>query len=450
MELKYAAKKFLGEKTMNKKFASLLLAASMVVPCAFAFTACDDSMKIDGDKWVSAFGSNSFGCWAEAEVYADGEKETIKSWHFNSHGYEYDYISDEIESEGPDGIRYKRKGGSYYKEVVDGVTKYYSWDEDQNGITVEEITTEGYTFEYDRSYFAPLLDFVRDNMSTFQKPDAFPYYVYEGEATTLDAGVKETLDKMLGEYANSYYSLEVTGNSDTRKVESLCVYTNTYAQRQELMHQFGSSNEAYDPFRIVSFRGFGSNDLCIPLYQKSLDSMTNFKVIGGEGIYRTELYFDGDTLRLYTPEPEPGADPKEAIFKNDNGTYKYYVRTGNGAWSVTTLEKEDYESRVEELYNMFGGGAFYEESRYFLIDGNQLKAAWDYGNRLEWREFKGGHSGLFDVMYTNVVLDINDNDQITGGSWRIKYKQTNMGDQEIDTGAFTLTLGGVSIEIPNV
>ena len=397
-----------------KKTVSLILAILMIFSVSLSLTSCGGG--ISAEDWQAAFDGNNFAF----EAYDYGER-----FNLYEGGYCYgEYVNLGTDTE-PD---YRYQDYECYGKTVDGTTTYYKsvYEADTVEITAADM-------EYDREYFAPLLDFIRDNQSLFTRSDRNnDIYYYEGE---LPAGAKAWIDEHAVEPADAY-SIEVQRDYTNGRVERLTVFTNTRAERDEMW-----SSSEWDPYVQFVFYGFGYQ-ICLPLYLESVSAFSNYTVVGGEGENYMELSFDGDNFRMYTPNvPEGGY--VEAIFANEEGVFNYYKREKDGPWIVETLDEDVYRSRVGEIRNMFGGGAVFSEILLGKMENGKM--VFD-----EWFTVDGGKSGLFRILYTNLEFTMGDNYSVTGAAWNIRMQQENMGDAVVEAGRFVMTLDAAEITVPDV
>ena len=454
---------------MKKKFVASLVTACLVLPSVLSFTGCGGA-KISELDWANfmhyypyAPTFTVYECQKERALTYEfdiGEVKDIKEgkgrYYINvSNAYEGDsvenlkinsidvgyYYNMNAENE-EKGIQYmaRPKNGEWY--VADGNGDYKSvWNhpyrETPDG-TEAKLTSP--------AFYASILDWSKYNYSAFEKAgetDDTVTYVVKSDSLSAVTTLCQTV----------YSSSTVSGMSLIFEKD---VYSNE-----------GCSQESTAPYCLDSISVKDQNGLLFVM--KNIDTTilekehelafisfkdkSNFTLKGGEGVDYGEYYFTKDAIRVCTPN-NPNKAQREFYLVADraNNTAKYIVKTEQGTWDVQNITIEQFESRKQNLIDVYFDG--------IITKGyGSFKGYVDYTNlnvnpTLIWLADEIQATGLgVAVTYKNVNIRFNYH-EIYGQELNIKEASfdyvLSAGEQSV-THHFKLTDGGTTtVTVPQV
>lgn len=395
---------------MKKKILSIILALCMVIPCAFALTACNDG---GGPKYLTE---------TKWKGYFDEVNFSLRSYRNNK------------------GISVAEKSysdalGTFGIEVVDGQDRYYKI------VNGEDVTIESTEYVDYVTKFAPLFAFLHDGFASFEMKVGeddkdMQYFIYNGE-------LPQDVAQILSDY------IDIT---TYKSIIAVC----NYEQLRDIIiadADFKFSRESLDYVSAVAIFSFGeiksNHELERLRFYKRIDSAmdnltdfesgnVNFKVTGGTGVDYMEFHFLGKAMRFYTPNAV-GTAGIDGIYCYENGEYKYYKQaTKGGAWTVQTIDVDRYEQTIETMYNMYCGGMWFEDDNCEI---HEKGTTWRVLN-----EYTGSMS-IYDTRYYDIKLTVDANSNIVSGSWKLKLSSSLAGSLTYN---YTLTVGNASITIPAI
>lgn len=397
---------------MKKKFVTLAMASCLALPLALSLTACGGK-KPSKSVWENNFGQDNYAVNVQKSV----EGEDVR----------YNY---KVTENGYAEATWGSVDGEYVKETSGAETKYYFQKYDySNGYAKEEIEASEYVYSHE--YFAPILDFVKDNYDKFKAKGTNTYY-----NGAISAEAKTVLDELAGG-ENDVYSFVVWEH------EGLLVdiIKSDYDTYYELWKQ--GSPEA-DELQFMQISGFGEQMLPSTFFY-AIKNLTNFKVVGGKDENYMELHFAENAFRYYTPNVVDENGLWDDISVKNGEEYTRYKRSSQGVWSSEAIDKEFYELNVEGLYDRFAIGTIFDKC---FMSGN-LEYLKKDGNALKYDEIEGDHHMIYQLYYKDIVLNFGDDGALTGASWTLEYRSDieNIASMSY---AYTLTVGGVTVETPTI
>ncbi len=397
---------------MKKRTLALFTAACVALPVAFSFSSC---AQINEKKWVEELNQPTF-------TYSN--RVTNRSFAITNHT---------IESEGT----------FYFTEDQGGNTLYFRGNRmgssDNTFYETVEITQEAYEEETagcTRESCAVFLDYVRDNFKAFTKVESYHYYL---EGDKVPAELDAWLDNELGQ-DNDFYSIDVDGWEGNVYLqvflnEAAGRYGDDYELRNELINQ-----------QVITFGDFGDlyslyhRDMAIENAKKD-----GIKVVGGKDADYMEMYFKDGMMRYYTPN-QPAEDGNvDCVFAIEDGVYNFYLKKKNAAWTVTPLEKAEWEQRVNQIYMQYAGGQFLTANSYLEKEGNKFVFEWENG-------MEGESVSLWKIYYFDIEVVMNDAiDELVSAEWKMQLKSDSAYAQDGEKYKFTLTVdNSITIDVPNV
>ncbi len=395
---------------MKKKFLSIILALFMVIPCAFAMTACNDGgpKYLTESQWKGYFDQVNFGL----RSYRNNKSIDVAEKSY----------SDEL--------------GTFGIETVDGQDRYYKIVNDED-VTIESTEYVDYVTK-----FAPLFTFLHDNFAKFEMKvgeddENMQYFIYDDE-------LPQDVAQILAEYMDITTYKSIIGVCNYDKLSHISIvcedYTLSYKSIEDAtaisIGSFGKikSNETLERIRFKK-----RVDTAIDNLTDFENGTVNFKVTGGTGVDYMEFHFLGKAMRFYTPNAV-GTAGIDGIYCYENGEYKYYKQaTKGGAWSVETIDEDRYEQTVETMYNMYCGGMWFEDDSCAI---SETGTTWKVIN-----EYRGNMS-LYSARYYDIKLTVDANSNIVSGSWKLQLTAPLNGGSV--TYNYNLTVGNASVTIPTV
>lgn len=433
---------------MKKKFLALATAVCLTAPIALSATGCGASgpARMNESAWKSHFDEVNFSLtWIypeHEESRRAGEFRIAENSYyiqtFDSDNYIYTYYE-------------------YGKETVNGQNSYYKYQ--IYGISEDEetvISAEEYTDYHDE--LKPLTDFFYNNYQNFAREElSEKAYYYNKEADAHFAVYTGELPEAVKAIIEGFIGIEYNHHS----IRAFCEYdriSSIYFMEEDPIFHGDSYNINNWSVQLTSFGEIESNKEVKQgrlnrKVNKALDELTdfengsNFKVVGGKGVDYIEMYFTKNGMRMYTPnntQPTAEGEPVyvDGIYFNDNGTYRYYKKTLEGVWSVEPIDKERYDSTIEQFYNFYGGGVFLEEKVHHNRNSYEGRkpntwTLWSVNAKL----------GYLDAYFHDVLLHYDKNEKITKVTWNADIEPLVGNTLKYN---YTLTVGKGSFEIPTV
>lgn len=383
-----------------KKVLTLVLSLCLLISCALGMTACGGyGEPFSKDNFVKVLSSKYF---------------------------RVDTPDGNIDISVMDNVYVNALGGvEYVKEVSDTETKYYAYASGEK-IEIDALDYVDYATD-----LAVVVNFLKEKSGEF-KEDEHRYYVYDGE---LDAEVKAKIEEYTDKTFN-YHSIVLSWSPEHQYYSYVFFMNSPYE-----VIQLDENSWTYD-FSSHNDFSLGFVDFTMSKYKETQileDMSVNYTVKGGEGIDYMEFYFVEDSMRFITPNVEEGAN-MEAIFDYKDGVYRYYKRTKGGQWQVETLDETDYWNRYNTVTSSFTGGKIFENIHSLTKIGNKLERNYS---------LPAGNMGLYSTSYNNIVLNLDDNANIIGGSWILNFEASIAAVQSLSY-KFNMTVGDAVIDVPNV
>ncbi len=404
---------------MKKKIVSLLLAGSMVLPCAVSLTACGGGRQdetISETEWQQMFTTDCFNVdlTREGADFPAEMQENYSRLNYDltynegviqvSHSYDY-------EDGDPETASSQSEGFTYVKETVAG-SAVYKTSED------EPITESEYNAVL--ANYVTVLEYVRDNQAsfTFTSPR---YYQFDAQ----NSEIADELDDILS-------ALHVTTRAYMLTVGKGYVRVGTKAY---VLDDLGNIMESGDLY-YINF----DKSLTDYAWSKVNKELTNFTIKGGTDLDYGEYYFTENAFRVYTPNLE---DPtrKDGYFGHDTqtDTYYQYRQDESGAWSKSAISGTIYENAYSQIYDLFFGYIIDYHAGGFTKDGNVIEQQ----SSLYFTQTVGGRT----YWYQNAKITIDDDGNIVSVTWGLRLEMMGQYTPWYD---YTLEVGGVELTLPTV
>lgn len=404
---------------MKKKMVSLLLAGSMVLPCAVSLTACGGGRQdetISETEWQQMFTTDCF----KVGLVGDGFNFPAEmEENYSNLRYDLTYNEDVIqvhnsydyEDGNPETANAQSEFFTYVKETVAG-SAVYKTSED------EPITENEYNAVL--ADYVTVLEYVRDNQAsfTFTSPR---YYQFDAQ----NSEIADELDDILS-------ALHVTTRAYMLTVVNGGMNVGTKAY---VLDDLGNIMERGDLYHI-NF----DKSLTNYAWSKVNKELTNCTIKGGTDLDYGEYYFTENAFRVYTPNLE---DPtrKDGYFVHDTqtDTYYQYRQDESGAWSKSEISGIIYENAYSQIYDLFFGYIINYGATGFTKDGNVIEQQ----SSLYFTQTVGG----IKYWYQKSKITIDDDKNVVSATWQLRLEMMGQYTPWYD---YTLEVGGVELTLPTV
>ena len=402
---------------MRKK-TSYLLSLVLGLTCLFNLSACG-------------------GEQGETDFYAE-YKLTKEQWTqcLNTTRFTFHYLDKETDG----GVNVAFVDGDYevtvYEQSLKNQVTYLYDTETVSGNTVttlsqrakgekewsEPQTVETRTYDFSMDYFAPYLNFVKDNYDSFEF--VTNYYVYRAQGDEL-AEIGNAIAARTGNENAFVDTIKVHAQQDPTKDKFI----------SNIIFDCENNNEASYSNR-VDFNDVGG-ELLVRDYEKAFDTLDNFTLIGGEGLDYGEYTFTENGFRIYTPNIE---DPtrQEAFWQKDGEQYIYYSKNAQGAWQKdATKTAEQYETARDNIADLLFGCLGTRSIIPFRAKNNG-KTYYTFRTEVT--------ASPYTYVFQNVLIKVDDTAKIVNATYNLEIK---IG-QTSATYSYTLTAGNATITFPTV
>ena len=397
---------------MKNKLLSIILALFMIIPCAFALTACGETSKEEWEKdaisesfWKSSISTNTF--YVENGEATKGSNENTYILHYIN-GYYY--------------VRGSNYENKFKKVVEDSITTYQKVTEGMNGYEGQTITETAYNENLSNYY--SLLDYIKNNQAKFT------FYEDNGSGR---------------------YKLNISGSEIETLAKSIRTQTGLTAFN---MDYIVVGIYAYDGFAISFWNNDGQHVLVLKFPNSTfsyylydmVQSMGSYTIKGGPSatdVNYVEIKVTEEGFYRVSPNQDQNVAGRaicgKYISSGDNAG-KYQVWSSNGtAWTTDVVTADYYiDTFYKPLVSCFTGNIFTtgEYMINYLGDLYRTMPCSQSVNRYVYN-------------YSNVMIDINQNNQIVKATWNL---QIHDNAQNLDSAVYSMTLivEDVTIEYPQV
>lgn len=423
---------------MKNKLLSIILALFMIIPCAFALTACNkpeepdiSSGQITETEWKEEIRNDDFELnYGNYMAQFIGSNGTYIPYWLELYNDDYLINDGAIENGSQQRYYYKNASGTettyqQIEEKYDHDTHTWYWDIN----SIDEAT-----YGNNINDVLAVINYIHDNQSKF----SYGQHSFDGGASSF-VGYKLTIAD--SEIATNISNIETQMRLTDYATEWILVQK--YIDSVYISFMKGTDQI----FRIY----FGDISVFDYTYENMFNSMTNYTLVGGPSetdVDYCNIEFTADGFHVYFPNRGTMHSDKEFYAKdNGDGTFTKYTPDNAGGWTTSPLTENTYNETLNGTIKMYFGNIQDVSKAYYF--------RWKDGKIVNAVDFNGNEHtftmsiGKYTYTYSNYEISVDVNNQITQMTWNMQIHDSSINADSLVYN-LTLTTGNTTIEYPQV